>query len=118
MQQFSQWFIVILLPITTLIFICGGIQAHRTHGCSFDSIVLYLCAVYNLFFLFEYFIKCSRSGMFVKALYVTSMILYLFFNFEELLKQLEYQNLKARERAICRSRPESSSINVAPLNTS
>jgi len=48
-----QWFIVVVLPVTTIIFVCAGWQAYRTHGaCSFDSMVLYLCAGYNLFFMF------------------------------------------------------------------
>ena len=49
-QQISQWLIVMILPITTLIFVYAGWQAQRTHGfCAFDSMVLYLCAIYNLF---------------------------------------------------------------------
>lgn len=78
----------------------GGCQAQRTHGCSFDSFVLYLCAIYNLFFLFEYFVKCSSAGMFLKALFVTSMILYMFYNFELLLDQLEKQNETLRKQII------------------
>ena len=60
MQQISQWLIVVILPITTVIFITSGVQAWRTHGCSFDSIVLFLCAIYNLIYMFEDLIKCSR----------------------------------------------------------
>jgi hypothetical protein len=59
MQQVSQWLILLTLPITTIVFAGAGIEAQRTHGCSFDSLVLYLCAFYNMFFLFEYLVVCS-----------------------------------------------------------
>lgn len=51
-EQIAQWFLVISLPLTTLVFVWAGVQAARTHGCrEFDSVVLYLCAIYNLFFM-------------------------------------------------------------------
>lgn len=62
MQQISQWLIVVILPITTFFFLYAGIKAHRTHGFSFDSIILYLAAVYNLIYMFEDLIKCTPTG--------------------------------------------------------
>ena len=94
----EQWITVVLLPVTTFVFIFAGVQAHRTHGCTFDSIVLYLCAFFNLFYMFEDFIDCSESGQFLKITYVTGMILYLFANFEEMLKNMELENDRMRNR--------------------
>ena len=79
-----------MLPITTLVFVWAGMQAARTHGCAeFDSMVLYLCAIYNLFFMYERLVKCTTVGMFLTTFYSSCIILYLMFNFEELLSQLE-----------------------------
>ena len=96
-QQIQQWLIVIILPITTIIFVYAGWQAQRTHGFgAFDSMVLYLCAIYNLFQLYQQLITCTPQLMFVQMLYVTSMILYLFYNFEALLEQLAQDNEEIR----------------------
>ena len=89
MQQIAQWMLVIVLPVTTIVFIGGGIQACRTHGCAFDSIVLYLCAIYNMIYMFEDLIKCSEAGQLTKTVCYTAGILYLFFNFEQMLTDME-----------------------------
>ena len=90
MYQIAQWSLIIALPITTIVFLCAGIQAHRTHGgLSFDSMVLYLCAIYNVIFLVEDLIHCTAGGQLVKNLFVTCMILYLLYNFKQLLTDLE-----------------------------
>lgn len=81
-----------------MIFVCAGLQAQRTHGFSFDSIVLYLCAFYNLFYLFEDFVKCSEAGQLIKICYMTGMILYLIFNFEEMLTDMEREIDEIREQ--------------------
>ena len=88
-EQLSQWFIVIMLPITTLVFVWAGVGAARTHGClEFDSVVLYLCAIQNLLFMWDHLVKCTTIGMFLKTFFSTSIILYMIYNFEELLSSL------------------------------
>ena len=91
-QQISQWFILIVLVITTIVFIFAGLQAHRTHGpCAFDTIVLYLCAIYNIIFIIEKLIYCHAALVFIKNLFVTVMILYLLYNFKENFESLEQE---------------------------
>jgi hypothetical protein len=51
LEQFIQWVMVVMLPLATLVFAFAGVQAFRTHGCSFDSIVLFLCGAFNLVYL-------------------------------------------------------------------
>jgi hypothetical protein len=34
-------------------------------------------------------VHCSESGQMIKIIFVTAMILYLFFNFEKVLDQME-----------------------------
>jgi hypothetical protein len=45
--------------------------------------------VYNGIYLFEDMVHCSESGQMIKIIFVTAMILYLFFNFEKVLDQME-----------------------------
>lgn len=80
---------VTILPITSIVFILAGLRAFRTHGCSFDSIVLFLCAAYNLLYLFRGLIICENSIQLVTILFMTGMILYLYVNFEKVLDNLE-----------------------------
>ena len=72
-----------------MIFIYAGVKAQRTHGCAFDSIVLYLCAWYNLMYIFEDLIWCTPAGQLLKIVCYTAGILYIFFNFENMLKSME-----------------------------
>ena len=60
--------------------------------------VLYLCAIYNLIFLFEDLIYCSRGGQLLKNLFVTGMILYLLYNFKEVLDELEAVMASIKQR--------------------
>lgn len=48
--------------------------------------------------MYEEFVKCTESGQFLKICYVTGMILYLFANFEEMLKNMELENDRIRNR--------------------
>ena len=89
MEQIAQWLVIIILPITTIIFVAGGIQACRTHGFSFDSNVLFLCAIYNMIFLWIDQIQCTESGEIIRNFCYSLGILYLFFNFEWILKGME-----------------------------
>jgi len=43
-------------------------------------------------------VQCTQVAMFIMVLYVTGMILYLFFNFEELLENLELDIDEIRQR--------------------
>lgn len=114
-EQLSQWFIVIMLPITTLVFVWAGVGAARTHGClEFDSVVLYLCAIYNLLFMWEHLVKCTTIGMFLKTFFSTGIILYLIYNFEELLSSLEKNNNEIKRR---RQPSKGSIVNVLTLTT-
>ena len=97
-HQISQWLMVCILPFTTLIFIFAGVQAHRTHGCSFDSIVLYLCAFYNLFYMYEDLIRCTDPGQFLQIVFMTGVIQYLFFHFEEMLTSMDKDLQAIRNR--------------------
>ena len=89
MEQIAQWLVVICLPITTILFIFAGVRAQETYGCHFDSLVLYLSALYNMVFMFEDLIKCSRAGQMTMIFIYTAGILYLFYNFEQIVKHLE-----------------------------
>lgn len=61
-EQIFQWMLVFLLPVATLVFAIAGVRAFRTHGCSFDSIVLFLCGVYNVIYIYEDMVHCSEIG--------------------------------------------------------
>ena len=111
MEQISQWLVIIILPLTTVVFIAGGIQACRTHGFSFDSNVLFLCAIYNLIFLFVDQIKCSSTGEMFKAVCYTAGILYLFFNFEIILNKLEKDLTALKEKQNTKTQRKESDIN-------
>ena len=89
MEQISQWLVVIILPITTIFFIFAGVRAQQTYGCSFDSLVLYLSALYNMVYMFEDLIKCSLTGQMFMIFIYTAGILYLFYNFELIVKTME-----------------------------
>lgn len=75
--------------MTTFAFLYAGYQAQRTHGCSFDSIILYIAAIYNMIYIFEDLIKCSDPGQITQITFYTGGILYLFYNFEIMLKSMD-----------------------------
>ena len=70
--------------------------------------MLFLCAIYNAIYMFEDFIKCSPTGQLIKVISYTAGILYLFFNFEQMLRQMENDNQAIRGDA--RQRASSSNL--------
>lgn len=90
---------VTALPITMLIFIVSGVRAFRTHGCSFDSIVLFLCAGYNALYIFRGCIICENSIQLATIIYMTAMILYLYTNFEKVIDNME-REMRATKKGV------------------
>jgi hypothetical protein len=96
-EQIAQWLIVVILPVTTLIFIFAGVQANRTHGCSFDSLVLFASGFYNLLFMSTELVYCNAAAQLLRILYVTAMILYLYYSFEQVLNAMDSDMQELRE---------------------
>ena len=96
LHQISQWLMVLVLPITSFIFTFAGIRAFKTHGPSFDSIVLFLCASYNVLYLVRGVALCENSIQLATILFMTGMILYLYVNFEKVLDNLEKEMIATR----------------------
>ena len=86
LKQITQWCMVIIVPILTILFSYAGVQAWRTHReFSFDSNVLFLCAIYNAVFFVTNTIRCSAVAQYIDILLVTAIILYLYYNFETVI---------------------------------
>lgn len=111
-QQVAQWLLVTILPITTCVFLVSGTKAFRIHGCSFDSIVLFLCAAYNLLYIVRGTAICTDTIQLSIILFMTGMILYLYVNFEVVIDNMQREMI-ATEKGV--SYHETSTINVTTL---
>ena len=67
-----------------------------------------------MFYMYEDLIKCTSSGQFLQIAFTTSIILYLFWNFEEMLNSMERDNKAIRDRYTARQ----STINVSNVDLS
>ena len=89
-QSVGGWLYISTIPLLTGLFFFAGIQAVRTHReCSFDSNVLFLSGMYNIVFLLQNFIQCQLFMQYLGLLLVTMTILYLYFNFENVLQEMK-----------------------------
>ena len=90
---------IIVVPILTMLFGYAGAQAWRTHrGFSFDSNVLFLCAIYNAVFFLTNMVRCTAVAQYIDFMLVTAIILYLYYNFESVLREMGNEQLQLKKK--------------------